>query len=377
MKLKELLYSAFLLLTLGSCSKDNVPVPVEQLPNAKINMHLIASGPGATKADETDPNALEGEMNINSISALTFLADGGELLADPFYTTDFKTDKGITTVLNISTKAARAKIVILANAPEGAFSHVATYSDFLQALAKLSEQQQTSLTMSSQIITTTDELGGGDNYIGYSEMGDGNINQIKAPLELTRLAARVELKAVTTSFTGTPLAGRTIRINSIHLANAKTASAYAAESYWGQVMVNDNLAETLPVVFTNTNVSDGSPLAYPGYRQYVMENLDSSTPTRIVINATILADNGYKEQTKNFTAIINQNGLANKVNHNYVRRNYIYRLNIGFGGTSFEPDVVDPTPDPDPDPTPPDPTNLYVSVEVVGWGPVNQEVIIK
>ena len=121
------------------------------------------------------------------------------------------------------------------------------------------------------------------------------------------------------------------------------------------------------------------PLSGTSFRQYVMENTDSNNPTQLVVNATILATSNYQAETKEFAAIINENGVVLKGDpHKYVKRNYIYRLNITFGPNSFEGiDIDDPTP-PDP-PTPPTPStgDLSVSVEVVGWGPVNQEVVVK
>ena len=61
-------------------------------------------------------------------------------------------------------------------------------------------------------------------------------------------------------------------------------------------------------------------------------------------------------------------------NHNYVKRNYVYRLNVTFGDTSF-----DGNHEKDPNiPIPPRPTtgDLDVQVEVVNWGQVSQDVEI-
>ena len=149
--------------------------------------------------------------------------------------------------------------------------------------------------------------------------------------------------------------GRTVRINSIYFANRKTASRYASTAYWGAVMADGNL-DNSPAVTLGQNL----PLSGTPFRQYVMENTDSENPTAIVINATILANAAYQAETKNFSAVVNENGV---------------------GPNSFEGiDIDDPTPpDPPTPPTPPAPStgDLSVSVEVVGWGPVNQEVVIK
>ena len=83
---------------------------------------------------------------------------------------------------------------------------------------------------------------------------------------------------------------------------------------------------------------------------------------------------GKNPATKIFTAVINRNGLDRGYNHNYVKRNYVYRLNVTFGDTSFDGDH-----EKDPNiPIPPRPTtgDLDVQVEVVNWGQVNQDVEI-
>ena len=82
----------------------------------------------------------------------------------------------------------------------------------------------------------------------------------------------------------------------------------------------------------------------------------------------------YEAETKIFTAVINRNGLDRGYNHNYVKRNYVYRLNVTFGDTSFDGDH-----EKDPNiPIPPRPTtgDLDVQVEVVNWGQVSQDVEI-
>ncbi|RHO73803.1 hypothetical protein DW083_04650 [Parabacteroides sp. AF48-14] len=227
--------------------------------------------------------------------------------------------------------------------------------------------------MSAQVIAADAALTDGDNYIGYTSQT--NINNLNTPLELTRLAARVELAGATTNFDAkASLRGRTVRINSIYLANQKTASRFASTAYWGAVMADGNLANGSPATLGQNLPISGTP-----FRQYVMENADENNPTQVVINATLLASNGYQAETKAFAATINENGtIVRGEAHKYVKRNYIYRLNISFGPNSFtgitEDEPTPPGPGPDPEPST---GNLNVQVEVIGWGPINQEVIIK
>lgn len=369
MKLRNILAVGLSLAALVSCSKDNQPVNISDMKDARLNMVLKASAPTSSKADG-DENALTGETTINNVAVLTFTADGSQILVDPYWTDGMTTSNGQATVLNVPTKATNAMIAILANVPQGAFSGVATYSDFQDRLAQLSDQSQNNLTMSAQVIAANANLIDGDNYIGYSTQD--NINDISSPLELTRLAARIELVSASTNFEAkASLRGRTVRINSIYMANQKTASRYASTTYWGAVMADGNLGNSAAVTLGQDLPLSGTP-----FRQYVMENTDSNNPTQIVINATLLASPGYQAETKEFAATINENGTVTVGEaHRYVKRNYIYRLNITFGTNSFVGvDEEDPIPVPPPTPSTGD---LTVSVDVVGWGPVNQGVVVE
>lgn len=372
MKLRNIIAIGLSLAALVSCSKDSQPVNVKDLKDAKLNITLKPSVPGSDLKAGGDEYALEGETNINSITVLFFSADGSQTLVDPYWTEGMSTSSDdVTTVLNVPTKATNALIAILANVPENAFSGVTTYAAFQDRLAQLSDQSQNNLAMSAQVIAANADLLDGDNYIGYGTQT--NINNIDEPLELTRLAARVELvRAVTNFETKASLRGRTVRINSIYLSNQKTASHFASTAYWGAVMADGNQVDGSPAtVGQNLPITTTVP-----FRQYTMENTDSNNPTQVVINATLLASNGYQAETKEFAATINENGTIVRGDaHKYVKRNYIYRLNITFGVNSFTGITEeDPTP-----PTPPRPStgDLTVTTEIVGWGPVNQEVVVE
>lgn len=372
MKIRNIIAVGLSLFALASCSKDSQPVNVKDLKDAKLNISVKASASGTTKADG-DNNALSGETNINNVAVLSFTADGSQILADPYWTDGMSASGGEATVLNVPTKATNAIIAILANVPANAFSGVTSYSDFQGRLAQLSDQSQSNLAMSAQVIASNDRLDEGDNYIGYATQT--NINNISSPLELTRLAARIELRSASTDFeTNSKLQGRTVRINSIYFANRKTASRFASTAYWGAVMVDGNTDNSSAVTLGQDLPLSGTP-----FFQYVMENTDSSNPTQLVVNATILANADYQAETKEFAATINENGVVLKGDpHKYVKRNYIYRLNITFGPNSFEGiDIDDPTPPDPPTPSTPSTGGLSVNVEVVGWGPVNQEAVVK
>ena len=103
-------------------------------------------------------------------------------------------------------------------------------------------------------------------------------------------------------------------------------------------------------------ITDNTPSLTPVFETYAFENSSSDTdPTLLVVKATLVETN----QTRIFTSPINRNGVLNGYDHNFVKRNYIYRLHVTFTETSFDPDENDDA-------------SLDVRVEVAGWGYVHQ-----
>lgn len=362
MKIKNILLLGVLLAaTISSCSKDS-DTPEPEKGDAQLNIALKASS-DLLKA--TTNEELAGESNINNITVFQFTEDGSGLMIDPYRTE--MSASGSATLPDIPSKVGMAKIVLVVNTASGALNGVTSYSQLQSVLAKLSDQSTSNLTMSSQVITTKSPLTEGDNYLGYSSVGEsGNINGITTPLEVTRLVARVDLIGLRTEFAGTKLEGGIVRIDEVSLTDIKTASHFFSQDYWGVVMTDGNFANT-ETVKINKQIYDGSPLSGVTLRNYVMENdgAVSGRPTLVRVKATLLASKGYLEQEKTFTSIVNLNGVVQQgVIHKYVKRNHVYRLNIKFGKNSFDPDQ-DPM------------AALDVQVEVVAWGPVTQDVEIE
>ena len=86
-----------------------------------------------------------------------------------------------------TTKAVRARIIVLANVPRDLLSTVSTYDEFQTRLVDLSSQSQTNLTMSSQVIVTKSTLSEEDNYLGYTDLGDQNVDGISDPERASHL----------------------------------------------------------------------------------------------------------------------------------------------------------------------------------------------
>ena len=191
---------------------------------------------------------------------------------------------------------------------------------------------------------------------------------------MTRVAARIDLVNISTRFAGTPFAGREVRIDAVGIYNMKTKSYYFSEADWGETEAPDAVRNSEDTSFEDLLVNDGTSISNTPFVHYVMENMKSDDHTMIAVKATLRGNSSYQDHTKIFTAVINAGGLQNGYDHNFIRRNYVYRLRIYFDGESF--DNIPVTPDPGPDPEPEVDTNLNIAVQVVGWGPVMQHPVI-
>lgn len=374
MKLKNIFLSTLAVLACAACSKDDETSRIEGA-DASVSIVVKAMGSGKTKAyNPNDVNELEGEAKVNSLVVLIFDANNDEQIG---YKWEKFTSEGEATINNVESKTGTARIVIVSNVAENELSGITTYSDFEARLAKLENQKQDNLVMSSQVITTQSALVKGDNYLGFSSQGTSNINGIDKPVEITRLAARIDMISAKTNFTKTSLVGRTVRVDEVSVLKQNTVSHYFSESYWGAVMAKGSLADS-PITTIGRNISNGSAIDDTPYVHYVMENDASEGATQIQIKATLLETATHQAEVKYFTSIINKDGLLKGYDHNYVKRNYVYRLNITFGDNSFDGTTEKDPDDPNPPITPPTPTTgeLDVQVEVVNWGPVSQDVEI-
>lgn len=362
MKIKNILLGGLMIVVaLSSCSKDSDgDSPNNKTGDARLTISLQASGAG-TKADNEE---LSGEANINNVSVLQFNESGSALQIEPYFTE--VSGNGSITLPDIPASSGMAKIVIVTNTVGNPFANVTSYSQMQALLAQLADQKRDNLTMSSEVISTVKPLVAGDNYLGYSSVSkEENINNINTPLEVTRLAARLDLNGIYTDFSASVLEGRTVRVEEVSVINTKTSSHFFSEGYWGVVMDNTkNYGQIAPVTL-NRDIYDGNPITGVILRGYVMENDGKDLPTQLRVRATLLANDQYLAETKTFTATVNLSGvLIQGVAHKYVKRNHVYRLTLTFGKNSFDP-ILNPM------------AELDVKVEVVAWGPVTQDVEIE
>lgn len=364
MNIKNIIVCLLVALVSFACSKDDGEGPAGK-GDARLSVKLQVRGNSLSKAGG-DPNALPGETDINSLVTFVFNENGTQLVQLVSQKDGLEVDLEVPS-------GERLKILTVANAPESLMSAPANLDELQKRLVTLTSQSQNNLTFSTPVISTTELLEDGSvNYIGYT--GETNIDGLDEPVLLTRIAARVEINSIRTAFTGTSLEGYTVRIDHLTLANVNTQSHLYSVADWGAVeadgnkvygagatdIVNEFAAGSQPVDYLgkdfNQIVSDANPVTSPMLEMYTFENSSSATPTLLVIKATLVEEN----ITKYFAVPINEDGIKNnKADHNYVKRNYIYRLHVTFSETSFTL------------PTPPE-TGLEIRVEVESWGRVHQ-----
>lgn len=366
MKLKYILFSLCLLGGLMSCASET---ELNSLKNntseskTRLSLRLFSQANPVTKAD-----GLDGESNINNLTAFVFNAETNELVSitsDPAVNAQYECE-----MLDIEAGPFPIRLVLISNAPLDVLQAIRSYQELDNTLALLSDQKRTNLTMSSAMLTTISPLFEGDNYIGFEEKY--NVDEMDDPILITRLAARLDISLIETRFTRQELAGRAVTIHSVQYDKIKTASSFFSIGEWGAVGIDGHWGQTalIPTSYVITNDRPVTGIENE-FNHYVMENLTPATgdETSILVHATLEGNDEYQAETRVFRAIINANGIQNGYDHNLIRRNYVYRLSLTLADNSFtgipvepeNPDPVDPepenpNPEPEPEPEPEIPT---------------------
>lgn len=370
MKLNKIIFALLTLTVLAACSNDSDEPKRVSGPKAMLSVAVKALDP-TTKAVD-DPNALPGEMNINHLTALVFDETGTQRIG--YKSEAITTTDGTGTLEEIETIQVKAQIVVIANAPADAFEQVETLEECRSVLADLQSQRRTNLTMSTSVIASEEPLAAEGNYIGFEDKT--NINNLDKPVLLTRIAARIDVKSIGVSFTEDRLKGRTVRIDGLYIANAKTASNFFSLEEWGGVEAEGHLAYGPGAEAAEGVIAEGAAAAdyltaSPAeaikdgtsvsnvISWYTFENLSGTAPTQIVIKATLLAEGNAPEETAYFHTVINPNGKNLRYDHDYIKRNYIYRLVFVFSDSSFNGKEPEAT--------------VNCLIEVLPWNVVSQD----
>lgn len=346
MKLRNIILFMCVMVAFSACRKEDLPDGGKKDARVSVNVKVQER----TKAQ--DPHELPGEANINSLVIFVFAEDGSKTGVGNYPNINAEYEYPIE---GVEAASGNSKIVAIANAPANFESTIQSYDQLDASLTQLSAQTQDNLVMSSEVITKN--LVTGDNPLGN--------------ILLTRVAARLQVAGIYVDFNGKMgLAGRQVRVDEISFNNVRSESHYFSVEDWGVVeKQGDNLISTSVHTPENLVITDGVRPTYPDfiYRQYVMENagmrikdLELENPTQIKVKATLLGTDYFDPIEKEFTAVINKNGVwktgkEEHDGHKYVYRNYVYNITLTFGENSFDEDVA----------------YLGIEVTVVDWGDVD------
>lgn len=349
MNVRVLFYNVFLLLTLLSCSNDKNK-EIEETGDASLSMRITIPQIG-TKAD--------GDAAFGSLYVAVFGTSGentDKLIASRQVTQT-------NTIEDISPlKAGSIRMLLVANAPEGAFDGLTSLSQFL-ALTKTLENENTSPTMSSGVNTYL--LKPGKNTIGLQKEG---ANQISAsPVTIYRTIARVYLNKLFLRPTEEFADEAAFKLESVFMANVKNYSHYISEAAWGTVEVTDHnlpdfflaganpdlegiykvgtarLSTDLYTDYTydfRSPATPDTPIANCAGDMYtVFENMQEDTwHTLLILHGTYRFKDKYgkTQEIKDtyYPVIVNRqhDAIENVTEHLYVRRNVIYSVDVVIKG---------------------------------------------
>jgi len=212
------------------------------------------------------------------------------------------------------------------------------------------------------------------HYLGYTD-NNGRPNGVDPdqgelldgtnPFHIERLVARIAMEKIefelpsSLPFEGTSYASNdyTYQIDSVFMMNVKTTSKFAAGSQCGfvekfghgckvgysflnqpgclsdlnqQSLHTDFLVEAITTPNYDITVN-ATPLWF-----YTFENEDSSYPTYIVIgvkyNFKSAVDNSSKTVKSYYAVQVNPPGLGKQADHDYIKRNYQYRITAKIKG---------------------------------------------
>jgi|GEM_PF-4762067 len=366
MKLKYLLLATLATAGFMSCSQDDKVDP-NATYDASVTVSVAPSSETTTKAStEAGTEAgTAGEQKVNTLTAFVF-SDAGSLVAVKD-TANAKEIKGI--VVKATTAGTAYKLFLVANLHDASLKNITSLSGLQSAIADLTKEEESSLTMTSEVLNITVKGVEGErlcqNYVinptgsikidaeglrDYDALTDASM------IPITRLVARVQLDKLTVSFVGGNLEGASFRLDSAYLVNVKPQSLYVGtdlttgSQYWnatGSFTVIDKLisptatAKAAPYLITpkitlvsgtsnnskDFTTSDSYLKAYM-FENHIAEVSGKTYNTRLILKGEIILKTDQSLGTSYYHITI-----AGPNNSYYVVRNTIYKIEVTITGT--------------------------------------------
>ena len=381
MNIRVLFYNVFLFLGLLSCTHDG-DREIDGTGDASLSLSITIPQVRA-KAD--------GDATVSSLYVAIFGTSGedtGKLIVA-------REVSQSNTIEEISPlKVGSIRLLLIANAPKGAFDGLTSLDQYL-ALTKELENKETSPTMSSGVNTYV--LKPGENTIGLSKDG---ANQLSAsPLIIYRTTARVYLNEVFLRPADEYTDEASFKLESVFMANVKNYTRYTSEDNWGAIEVTDR---TLPNFFLtgesaelegvykegSATLSAALRTAYaydfrsPAYGTGLIANCAGDTYTvfenmqETAWHTLLILRGTYRYKDKNgrikeikdtyYPVVVNSrhDEIINVTEHLYVRRNVIYSIDVVIKGPGSN------------NPYEPADATLASQVEVQSWGEIVEHPVI-
>lgn len=313
------------LVLVSACTKQQVSEQPSQHRSESL-LTLSVTGRSASKASGSGQGNQADDNYINTLEIFIFHADGenaGELDAYKKFTAA----DGITN-LQVKATTGNKKIYAVANSHRNDWNGVVTLSQFRQVTTNLQQDDVKNFIMVGEVSATLQVT-------------------TSITFAVSRLAARLCLSGIKTSFAGTPYEGMQLSNVKVWVLNAHSVKKVHDGSGGSDVILNDkklvpadvNGCTMSGMLYDAITPSVGDAGYTTAHYFYTYENMPEQETvgnrfTRLVIQGDL---NG---KTYYYPVNVNQDGYGHVTGngHKGVRRNTSYELSA----TIFRPGTTDP-----------------------------------
>ncbi len=248
-----------------SCNKDNVASDVmPEMPEVAGERSELTVSLGKTALTKATEASKGDEVTVNSLQVFVFRGDA----------LDAYINVSASTATLSCTSGAR-EVYAVVNAPS-----LAAYNTKTTLLAATSD-------LANNVYTDSDTEKLGFVMIGKTDV---TLPQTEAVnIDVNRLVSRVTLKKITRNFTSTALQTASFNVDKVYLINVAGDINYGLTedpTTWYNEAKHESKLATLTYTAPDQSISNTESYTTPTYL-YCYPNSGESTPTRLVVEATI------------------------------------------------------------------------------------------
>lgn len=367
------LFVALFAIGLSSCSKDDVNPEI----GASTTLKVSIAGIGVSTKSHSVAMPIDGggtvgtdEATINRVTIAVFKAASANTVngSDPVDVIYEGTPSGSQVVVPVT--AGNRSVLVVANAPAGAFNGVTTRSAFLSTVLSLDltakgNDGSLAVVQTSQSTKNLPMEGEISYGLGNSTINTGVTST--ASVTLARLVARISISKIVAVFSGA-YSSATFTPESVFLYNANNSGTWGTNSFTGLFdgsTVSSYLQETISDYSTSNTLGIVNP-----YYFYTFPNSSTTNPTKLVIKGTFDADGAatlISPKVVYYPIVINLKNSnttgESTLGTAEVQANRAYNLTATIKGEGSTGPSIDITP-----------VNLTVDVSVQNWTAVAQDV---